>query len=294
MIAEVFLDAVDQTCGTRSNFGNMSANARAVDLPHEGFGSNFLDTFDRPQRVSVCECERSAAATLGAGAAVGKLRRSREQDPTAGASEKSSSTRTAPPLRSWRRSTCQPTRVPARPDERTSADLLHRAGSGAKQAVQGPAVGDLELARVHVQPLSFRVAEFVRILPSTQSRGTLRVPWSPWIFTGWGRSQQAGPDHAGRGDFGEVATGEAFRNGTRLGLRWSTLTPSPSPGGRGARRLYSASSRVIPARPGRLAACQGPGAAADETRSLLSPISSDRVLSVLSVSTRFRSRNALR
>lgn len=65
MIAEVFLDAVDQTCGTRSNFGNMSANARAVDLPHEGFGSNFLDTFDRPQRVSVCECERSSAATLG-------------------------------------------------------------------------------------------------------------------------------------------------------------------------------------------------------------------------------------
>jgi hypothetical protein len=65
MIAEVFLDAVDQTCGTKSNFGNMSANARAVDLPHEGFGSNFLDTFDRPQRVSVCECERSAAATLG-------------------------------------------------------------------------------------------------------------------------------------------------------------------------------------------------------------------------------------
>ena len=42
----------------------MSANARAVDLPHEGFGSYFLDTFDRPQRVTVCECERSAAATL--------------------------------------------------------------------------------------------------------------------------------------------------------------------------------------------------------------------------------------
>lgn len=64
MIAEVFLDAVDQTCGTKSNFGNMSANARAVDLPHEGFYSPFLDTFDRPQRVSVCECERSTAATL--------------------------------------------------------------------------------------------------------------------------------------------------------------------------------------------------------------------------------------
>ena len=65
LVAEVFLDTVDQACGTKSNFGNMSANARAVDLPHEGFGSTFLDTFDRPTRVSVCECERSAAATLG-------------------------------------------------------------------------------------------------------------------------------------------------------------------------------------------------------------------------------------
>lgn len=65
LVAEVFLDTVDQACGTKSHFGNMSANARAVDLPHEGFGSTFLDTFDRPTRVSVCECERSAAATLG-------------------------------------------------------------------------------------------------------------------------------------------------------------------------------------------------------------------------------------
>lgn len=64
MIAEVLLDAVDQTCGTRTNFGNMSATARAIDLPHEGFGSYFMDTFDRPGRVSVCECERSPGATL--------------------------------------------------------------------------------------------------------------------------------------------------------------------------------------------------------------------------------------
>ncbi len=43
----------------------MSIHARAVDLPHEGFGSYFLDTFDRPKRVTVCECERSSSATLG-------------------------------------------------------------------------------------------------------------------------------------------------------------------------------------------------------------------------------------
>ncbi|MCA9044040.1 MAG: DUF1549 domain-containing protein, partial [Planctomycetaceae bacterium] len=64
LIAEVLLDAVDGTCETKSNFRNISFNARAVDLPHEGFGSYFMDTFDRPQRVSVCECERSPGATL--------------------------------------------------------------------------------------------------------------------------------------------------------------------------------------------------------------------------------------
>ncbi|MDA1014588.1 MAG: DUF1553 domain-containing protein [Planctomycetota bacterium] len=64
LIAEVLLDAVDQTTGTQTRFGNITDSARAVDLPHEGFGSYFLDTFDRPKRVSGCECERSSGATL--------------------------------------------------------------------------------------------------------------------------------------------------------------------------------------------------------------------------------------
>jgi len=63
--AEVFLDAVNTTCGTRGGFNGVSASARAIDLPHEGFGSYFLDTFDRPKRVTVCECERSTGATFG-------------------------------------------------------------------------------------------------------------------------------------------------------------------------------------------------------------------------------------
>ncbi len=62
--AEVFLDAVNQTTGVRAGFSSVGANARAVDLPHEGFGSYFLDTFDRPRRVTSCECERSTGATL--------------------------------------------------------------------------------------------------------------------------------------------------------------------------------------------------------------------------------------
>jgi hypothetical protein len=64
LIAEVFHDAVDQACGTHTKFGGISDSARAVDLPNEGFGSYFLDTFDRPQRVTGCECERSSGATL--------------------------------------------------------------------------------------------------------------------------------------------------------------------------------------------------------------------------------------
>jgi hypothetical protein len=64
LIAEVFLDAVDQVCGTRSHFHKMSRQARAVDLPHEAFGSYFLDVFDRPPRSSACECARSTGASL--------------------------------------------------------------------------------------------------------------------------------------------------------------------------------------------------------------------------------------
>src|SRR5262249_20337171 len=65
MPAEVVLDSVHQTTSTKSWFSGVSSSARAVDLPHENFGSYFLDTFDRPKRVTVCECERSTGATLG-------------------------------------------------------------------------------------------------------------------------------------------------------------------------------------------------------------------------------------
>jgi len=64
LVAEVFLDAIDQACGTRSSFNKMSRQARAVDLPHEGFGSYFLAVFDRPPRSSACECARSSGASL--------------------------------------------------------------------------------------------------------------------------------------------------------------------------------------------------------------------------------------
>jgi Protein of unknown function (DUF1549)/Protein of unknown function (DUF1553) len=64
LIAEVLLDCVDQVCETRTTFSKMSKQARAVDLPHENFGSYFLDVFDRPPRSSACECARSNSANL--------------------------------------------------------------------------------------------------------------------------------------------------------------------------------------------------------------------------------------
>lgn len=64
MIAEVLLDSLDQATGSKTRFGNVASTARAIDLPHENFGSYFLDTFDRPRRVTSCECERSSGGTL--------------------------------------------------------------------------------------------------------------------------------------------------------------------------------------------------------------------------------------
>ena len=64
LIAEVLHDAVHQATGTKPGFSGVSTAARAIDLPHENFGSYFLDVFDRPRRVTGCECERSSGATL--------------------------------------------------------------------------------------------------------------------------------------------------------------------------------------------------------------------------------------
>jgi hypothetical protein len=64
LVAEVLLDAVDQVCGTKTSFDGTPPGARTVDLPHEGFGSYFLDVFDRPRRNSACECARSTGASL--------------------------------------------------------------------------------------------------------------------------------------------------------------------------------------------------------------------------------------
>jgi hypothetical protein len=64
LVAEVLLDAVDQACGTKTEFNKIPPKSWAVDLPHEGFDSYFLDVFDRPSRSSGCECARGSDASL--------------------------------------------------------------------------------------------------------------------------------------------------------------------------------------------------------------------------------------
>ena len=64
LLAEVLHDAVDQACGTRTEFNKMPKQARAVDLPHESFDSYFLDVFNRPNRGSSCECTSAGGASL--------------------------------------------------------------------------------------------------------------------------------------------------------------------------------------------------------------------------------------
>jgi len=63
--AEVLLDAVCDVTGEPENFPNMPPGTRAVQLWDHRLASSFLDTFGRPLRKSVCECERLNEATLG-------------------------------------------------------------------------------------------------------------------------------------------------------------------------------------------------------------------------------------
>lgn len=65
LLAEVLLDGVDHVTGTKTNWGGVSAQDRAISLPHEEFPSYFLDVFGRPKQLSSpCECARDAGANL--------------------------------------------------------------------------------------------------------------------------------------------------------------------------------------------------------------------------------------
>lgn len=62
--AEVLLDAIDTVTGSPEVFEGLPRNTRATQLPDDGFASALLETFGRPKRESVCECERSTEPSL--------------------------------------------------------------------------------------------------------------------------------------------------------------------------------------------------------------------------------------
>lgn len=62
--AEVLLDAVCDVTGDPETFAGMPPGTRAVQLWDHRLPSQFLDTFGRPQRKTVCQCERVSDSTL--------------------------------------------------------------------------------------------------------------------------------------------------------------------------------------------------------------------------------------
>lgn len=64
LAAEPLLDAVDQATGVPTKHRNLPLGTRAIELPDAEYPNYFLNTFAKPRRASVCECERSAAPNL--------------------------------------------------------------------------------------------------------------------------------------------------------------------------------------------------------------------------------------
>lgn len=64
LTAEPLLDAVDQVAGTQTKFKSLPLGTRAIELPDAKYPNYFLNTFAKPRRVSICECERSMDANL--------------------------------------------------------------------------------------------------------------------------------------------------------------------------------------------------------------------------------------
>ena len=62
--AEPLLDAIDQVTGSRTKYKNLPLGTRATELPDAEYPNYFLNTFAKPRRASVCECERSPDENL--------------------------------------------------------------------------------------------------------------------------------------------------------------------------------------------------------------------------------------
>ncbi len=64
LAAEPLLDAVDVATGVRTKFDKVPLGTRAIELPDARYNNYFLNTFGKPRREGVCECERVSEPNL--------------------------------------------------------------------------------------------------------------------------------------------------------------------------------------------------------------------------------------
>lgn len=62
--AEPLADAVDRVTGTQTKYKSLPLGTLAIELPDAEYPDYFLNTFAKPRRASVCECERSPDENL--------------------------------------------------------------------------------------------------------------------------------------------------------------------------------------------------------------------------------------
>ncbi len=62
--AEPLLDAVDAATGVPTKFEKVPLGTRAIELPDSRYNNYFLNTFGKPRRQGVCECERVSDPNL--------------------------------------------------------------------------------------------------------------------------------------------------------------------------------------------------------------------------------------
>lgn len=64
LTAEPLIDALDRVTDVQTKYKNLPLGTRAIELPDAEYGDYFLDTFGKPKRVSICECERPLDPSL--------------------------------------------------------------------------------------------------------------------------------------------------------------------------------------------------------------------------------------
>jgi hypothetical protein len=64
LAAEPLLDAIDAAAGTQTKFAKVPLGTRAIELPDARYENYFLNTFGKPRREAVCECERVSEPNL--------------------------------------------------------------------------------------------------------------------------------------------------------------------------------------------------------------------------------------